>query len=184
MQQSPSPQDLMHAYWDKLGKTDKLYARVEHRGGPVPSSFEQLWLEKPMRLRSVVGDHEERVDGDDTWSIDNKKKTFRKGTRQDNWCNPLFEPFFNLHHFGKPEIAAWTGKISGRPSGGQALVLHPMKGPPTDARLFVDMTTHLPLSIEIPGPQSNYTGTVLELNLNPKWKFDWPSIAGYTEVGG
>ncbi|HVT11091.1 MAG TPA: hypothetical protein VHE55_02395 [Fimbriimonadaceae bacterium] len=184
-QAPPAPRALMQAYWDKLGMADKLSARVEQSGGPVPSSFGQIWLEKPGRMRFFTDKFDKRVDGGQEWMIDPKAKTYTLTGPEQFWCPMMLEPFFNYHTFNQPSMGTWADTdhlVDGKPTQVSVLILRSSDPLWTNSEVYVDAKTALPLFVETHGKQSTYRTRILELNLDPKWKFDWPSLDGYKKI--
>lgn len=177
-----SPKDIMQAYWDKLGMADKIHARIEMSGGPVAPTYAELWLEKPGRMRSVSGDKETRVDGDMQWSINLKAKTYQVAGRYQYWCSPLFEPFFNMHTFNQPEMSTWAKPAPSGEKKMTALLLRSKNPDWANYELYVDPATSLPLALRSATNQGPFGFRVLDISVNPKWKFDWPSLDGYKKI--
>lgn len=180
-----TPQQLMQAYWDKLGMADKLSARVELSGGPVKPTFGQIWLEKPGRMRLFTDEFDKRVDGSSEWMINPKGKTYSLTQPELYWCPMMLEPFFNLHTFNQPEMGTWSDARhmeSGKPKSVPVLILKSNEELWRNSEVYVDAKTCLPMFVVTHGKQSSYAVTILELNLNPKWKFDWPSLDGYKKI--
>ncbi len=154
---------VLHAYWDKLGKAHRLYAKftIPNPAEGRDESFD-CWLEKPSSMRLKGPGLLIRSDGKTTWIENTRLGTKREGRASPDDIPPALEPFFNRHRW---DAAGWSN-FEGRK---QCVMLSARSGArvPSGIHIYLNPETRLPLGTTYQSVGQSYLGRIRLLQLDP-----------------